>query len=49
MLTKAKNVALAGVRSLTIMDDKECDNIDLGTHFFLNADHVNKKIKRLIR
>ncbi|XP_047140084.1 ubiquitin-like modifier-activating enzyme 6 isoform X2 [Hydra vulgaris] len=42
----AKNVILAGVNSLTLLDEKICQEIDLGTQFFLTQQDVNNKLSR---
>ncbi|ESO94579.1 hypothetical protein LOTGIDRAFT_232383 [Lottia gigantea] len=38
----AKNIVLAGVKSLTIQDDKNASIEDLGTQFFLHEADINK-------
>ena len=42
----AKNLVLAGVGSLTLMDEKVCDANDLGTQFFITDEHVRARLTR---
>jgi len=42
----AKNLVLAGIGSLTLMDEKICDLNDFGTQFFIKKEHVDNKINR---
>ncbi|GAB1603006.1 ubiquitin-like modifier-activating enzyme 6 [Argonauta hians] len=42
----AKNIVLAGIKSLTIHDDKISSVADLGTQFFLRLDDVTSGLKR---
>ncbi|CAI9728990.1 ubiquitin-like modifier-activating enzyme 6 [Octopus vulgaris] len=42
----AKNIVLAGIKSLTIHDDKVATVTDLGTQFFLHENDVNSGLNR---
>eukprot|EP00106_Octopus_bimaculoides_P021056 XP_014788498.1 PREDICTED: ubiquitin-like modifier-activating enzyme 6 [Octopus bimaculoides] len=42
----AKNIVLAGIKSLTIHDDKVATVTDLGTQFFLDENDVNSGLNR---
>jgi molybdopterin/thiamine biosynthesis adenylyltransferase len=37
---------LAGIGSLTLIDEKICSLNDYGTQFFIKKDHVDKKTNR---
>jgi len=41
----AKNLVLAGVHSLTIIDHEEATEADLGAQFFLTQDDVGKSVR----
>jgi len=41
-----KNVVLAGVRALTLCDDRPCCAKDLSANFFVTEDDVKNKVKR---
>lgn len=42
----AKNLVLAGVGSLTLIDSRVSDLYDLGSQFFVNESHVDAKTNR---
>jgi len=43
----AKNIVLAGVNSLTIIDHKPCQIKDIGCQFYISEEHVAKNLTRL--
>uniref|UniRef100_A0A8C6L8X4 E1 ubiquitin-activating enzyme n=1 Tax=Nothobranchius furzeri TaxID=105023 RepID=A0A8C6L8X4_NOTFU len=42
----AKNIALAGVKSVTLHDTKLCETWDLGSNFFIRRDDVSSQRRR---
>jgi ubiquitin-like 1-activating enzyme E1 A len=44
----AKNLALAGVRSLTVADNELVTELDLGAQFFVTAEDVGKNVRLLV-
>ncbi|SBS98378.1 ubiquitin-activating enzyme E1, putative (Uba1) [Plasmodium ovale curtisi] len=42
----AKNLILSGPRSVCIYDNEPCEIADVGVNFYINEDHVEKKICR---
>lgn len=44
----AKNIVLAGIKSLTLMDFKNSGFMDLGNQFFINDNHVQNSTNRAI-
>lgn len=40
-----KNIVLAGTGSLTILDDEDVDEEDLGAGFFLREEDIGKKVR----
>eukprot|EP00079_Xenopus_tropicalis_P014529 XP_004911132.1 PREDICTED: ubiquitin-like modifier-activating enzyme 6 isoform X2 [Xenopus tropicalis] len=42
----AKNIVLAGIKALTIHDNRKCEMWDLGTNFFIKEDDVKNKKNR---
>lgn len=42
----AKNIVLAGVGTVTLLDDQDVSGEDLGANFFLREDDVGKKVRR---
>ncbi|KAB5518536.1 hypothetical protein PHYPO_G00167190 [Pangasianodon hypophthalmus] len=43
----AKNIVLAGVKTVTLHDSKQCDVWDLGTNFFIREEDVQSRKKRV--
>ncbi|XP_034043389.1 ubiquitin-like modifier-activating enzyme 6 [Thalassophryne amazonica] len=43
----AKNIVLAGVKSVTLNDTKQCETWDLGSNFFIRKDDVLSQKKRV--
>ena len=43
---KAKNLILAGIGSLDIIDQNICNIKDIGNQFFINQHHVDSKLTR---
>ncbi|KAM4809981.1 ubiquitin-like modifier-activating enzyme 6 [Rhinophrynus dorsalis] len=43
----AKNIVLAGIKSLTIHDTRQCETWDLGTNFFIRKEDVKNKRNRV--
>uniref|UniRef100_A0A8C6L3Q1 Ubiquitin-like modifier-activating enzyme 6 n=1 Tax=Nothobranchius furzeri TaxID=105023 RepID=A0A8C6L3Q1_NOTFU len=43
----AKNIALAGVKSVTLHDTKLCETWDLGSNFFIRRDDVSSQRRRV--
>lgn len=39
-----KNLVLAGVKSVTIMDDEVVSPVDLGAHLFLSEESIGKNV-----
>ena len=39
-----KNIALAGIGSITLLDDGIVEEQDLGAQFFLNENHIGKNV-----
>jgi ubiquitin-like 1-activating enzyme E1 A len=45
----AKNVVLAGVGNVTLLDDKAVTEEDLGANFFLRENEVGQKVRSYLR
>lgn len=43
----AKNIVLAGVKTVTLHDTKQCETWDLGSNFFIRKDDVSNQKKRV--
>ncbi|KAN0022843.1 hypothetical protein ACTFIU_005584 [Dictyostelium citrinum] len=44
----AKNIILAGIKSITLHDTKEASIYDLSSQFYINPEHVDQKLNRAI-
>lgn len=42
----AKNLVLAGIGSLTVMDPDVVEDDDLGAQFFISEEHVGRNVSR---
>ena len=42
----AKNLVLAGIGSLTVVDDQTITEDDLGAQFFISEEHVGQNVGR---
>ncbi|GAA6090018.1 ubiquitin-like modifier-activating enzyme 6 isoform X1 [Tachysurus ichikawai] len=44
----AKNIVLAGVKTVTLHDSQQCDVWDLGTNFFIREEDIQSGKKRFL-
>lgn len=43
----AKNIVLAGVGKVTLLDEQDITEVDLGANFFLREEDVSQKVRRV--